>query len=139
MLATIWMRTQEWSLISSRTTAFTFETCHQAFTCLSSLTRSSSFRSFRLPRTGKLTRILSTAWRRAASRARPPRDGASIRSSVSLSRSIRCGPRRCARTCRAASGSSRGSRSGQRWSTTVGTVKSARSVAVEVGRLKARA
>ena len=61
MLATIWMCTQEWSLISIRTTAFTFETCHHAFTCLSSLTRSSSLRSLRLPRTGRLMRIFSTA------------------------------------------------------------------------------
>ena len=29
MLVTIWMWTQEWSLISIRTTALTFETCHQ--------------------------------------------------------------------------------------------------------------
>src|ERR687895_205668 len=39
MLATIWMWTHEWSLISSRATAFTFATCHQAFSCRSSLTR----------------------------------------------------------------------------------------------------
>ena len=31
MLATIWMCTQEWSLIWRRTTAFTLETCHQPF------------------------------------------------------------------------------------------------------------
>ena len=30
MFVTIWMWTQEWSLISRRTTAFTFATCHQA-------------------------------------------------------------------------------------------------------------
>ena len=29
MFVTIWMCTQEWSLISIRATAFTFETCHQ--------------------------------------------------------------------------------------------------------------
>ena len=29
MFVTIWMCTQEWSLISRRTTAFTFATCHQ--------------------------------------------------------------------------------------------------------------
>ena len=29
MFVTIWMCTHEWSLISSRATAFTFETCHQ--------------------------------------------------------------------------------------------------------------
>ena len=40
MFVTIWMCTQEWSLISMRATAFTFETCHQPFSCASSLTRS---------------------------------------------------------------------------------------------------
>ena len=29
MFATIWMCTQEWSLISRRATALTFATCHQ--------------------------------------------------------------------------------------------------------------
>ena len=89
MLATIWICTQEWSLISSRTTAFTFETCHHAFTCLSSLTRSSNLRSFRLPRTGRLTRILSTACagERRVSRTASSETGSSIRSSVSGSRS----------------------------------------------------
>ena len=29
MFVTIWMCTQEWSLIPIRATAFTFETCHQ--------------------------------------------------------------------------------------------------------------
>jgi hypothetical protein len=31
MFVTIWMCTQEWSLISMRTVAFTFATCHQPF------------------------------------------------------------------------------------------------------------
>ena len=53
MFVTIWMCTQEWSLISIRATAFTFETCHQALSCLSSFTRSISVRSLRLPRTGR--------------------------------------------------------------------------------------
>ena len=35
MFVTIWMCTQEWSLISIRATAFTFETCHHALSCLS--------------------------------------------------------------------------------------------------------
>ena len=52
MLVTIWMCTQEWSLISMRTAAFTFATCHQPFSCLSAFTRSSSVRSFRFPRVG---------------------------------------------------------------------------------------
>ena len=42
MFVTIWMCTHEWSLISSRATAFTFATCHQPFSCLSPLTRSIS-------------------------------------------------------------------------------------------------
>ena len=37
MFATIWMCTQEWSLISSRATAFTFATCHQALSWASSV------------------------------------------------------------------------------------------------------
>ena len=49
MLATIWTCTHEWSLISSRTTAFTLETCHQAFSSLSSFARSSARRRARLP------------------------------------------------------------------------------------------
>ena len=61
MFATIWMCTQEWSLICSRTTAFTFETCHQALSCVSALTRSSTRRSLRLPRAGRRICICSTA------------------------------------------------------------------------------
>ena len=48
MFVTIWMCTQEWSLISMRTVAFTFATCHQPFSRRSALTRSISVRSFRL-------------------------------------------------------------------------------------------
>ena len=48
MFATIWMCTQEWSLIPSRLTAVTFETCQYAFSASSSLTRPSRVRSFRL-------------------------------------------------------------------------------------------
>ena len=40
MFVTIWMCTHEWSLISMRATAFTFATCHHAFSCLSAFTRS---------------------------------------------------------------------------------------------------
>ena len=35
MLATIWMCTQEWSLICSRAIALTFETCQSAFSSVS--------------------------------------------------------------------------------------------------------
>ena len=52
MLATIWTCTQEWSLISRRTTAFTFATCHQALIWSSASIRSSTLRSFRFPRGG---------------------------------------------------------------------------------------
>ncbi len=75
MFVTIWMCTQEWSLISIRATAFTFETCHQAFSCSSSFTRSISVRSLRLPRTGTLIRmraIASVGVSRTSS-AQPPR------------------------------------------------------------------
>src|SRR6266545_2644531 len=87
MLATIWMCTHEWSLISSRTTALTFAECHHAFSCLSSLTRSTSARRFRFPRTGTLMRICSTASAgvRRVSRRASSGIGCSIRCSVSLS------------------------------------------------------
>ena len=52
MFVTIWMCTQEWSLISSRATAFTFATCHQAFIWSSRLTRPITRRSGSLRRTG---------------------------------------------------------------------------------------
>jgi hypothetical protein len=61
MLVTIWMWTQEWSLISMRLTAFTFATCHHALSWSSRLTRSIRRRSFWLPRTGTLMRIRATA------------------------------------------------------------------------------
>ena len=85
MFVTIWMCTQEWSLISRRTTAFTFATCHQPLSCWSALTRSISCASLRLPRSGTRMRIARRpATASAASRARPrPRRGSSIRSSVS--------------------------------------------------------
>ncbi len=34
MFVTIWMCTQEWSLISMRATALTFATCHQPLSCV---------------------------------------------------------------------------------------------------------
>ena len=96
MLATIWMCTQEWSLISRRTTALTFATCHQPFSWRSSLTRSISLPSFRLPRTGTRMRIPSTA-----SRRRQPGlahrllgDGLVDASSVSVSSSLTSAPPR---------------------------------------------
>ena len=82
MFVTIWMCTQEWSLISIRATAFTFETCHQPFSWWSSLTRSISVRSLRLPRTGTLIRIrsIASAGVRRASRSASAATGCSIRS-----------------------------------------------------------
>src|SRR6476659_6264354 len=87
MLVTIWMCTHEWSLISIRATAFTFETCHQPFSCLAALTRSIRVRSFRLPRTGTLIRIRSTASEGVSrtSRSASSDAGCSIRYAVSLS------------------------------------------------------
>ena len=40
MFATIWMCTQEWSLICSLAMALTFETCQSAFSSVSAFTRS---------------------------------------------------------------------------------------------------
>src|SRR5215471_10590217 len=87
MFVTIWMCTQEWSLICIRATALTFETCHQPLTWLSALTRSISVRSLRLPRTGTLIRMRETAsaGERRASRSASASTGCSIRSAVYLS------------------------------------------------------
>jgi hypothetical protein len=81
------MCTQEWSLISIRTVAFTFATCHQPFRVLSALTRSSSVRSFLFARSGARMRMWSTASAgvRRVSRSACSETGCSIRSSVSLS------------------------------------------------------
>ena len=91
MFVTIWMCTHEWSLISMRATAFTFETCHHPFSCLSSFTRSISVRSLRLPRTGTRIRIRSTASAGVSrtSRSASAATGCSIRSAVSLSIAIK--------------------------------------------------
>src|SRR5215475_1345128 len=91
MFVTIWMCTQEWSLICIRATALTFETCHQPLSWLSELTRSISVRSLRSPRTGTLIRIRATASAgvRRASRSASAATGCSIRSAVSLSIAIR--------------------------------------------------
>src|SRR4051794_40922100 len=87
MFVTIWMWTHEWSLISIRATALTLETCHQPLSCLSAFTRSTIVRSLRLPRTGTLIRIRSTASDGVsrASRSASSEAGWSIRSAVSLS------------------------------------------------------
>src|SRR6266852_4426563 len=84
------MCTQEWSLICMRATAFTFDACHHPLSCVSSLTRSSSLRSLRLPRTGTLILIWATASVGVSrvSRSASSETGCSIRSSVSLSRAI---------------------------------------------------
>ena len=87
MFVTIWMCTQEWSLISMRTTAFTFATCHRPLSWLSSLTRSISVRSLRFARGGTLIFIFSTASAGVSrvSRSASSGIGWSIRSSVSRS------------------------------------------------------
>ena len=87
MLATIWMCTQEWSLIPSRLTAFTFETCHQALSPLSAFTRSSNVRSLRFRCAGTLIRIEETAsaGERRTSRSASSETGSSMRSRSSLS------------------------------------------------------
>src|SRR4051794_6981843 len=85
MFVTIWMCTQEWSLISIRATALTFATCHQAFSWVSAFTRSTRVRSLRLPRSGTLIRICATASAgvRRVSRFASAETGCSIRPSVS--------------------------------------------------------
>ena len=85
MLATIWMCTQEWSLIWSRTTALTLATCHQPFSSRSAFARSRTRRSLRLPRSGSRMRMCSTASAGVsrASRTASADAGSSIRASVS--------------------------------------------------------
>jgi hypothetical protein len=61
MFVTIWMWTHEWSLIWSRTTALTFDTCHHALISASELMRSRTRRSLRLPRAGTRNCISATA------------------------------------------------------------------------------
>src|SRR2546430_3801940 len=87
MLATIWMCTQEWSLIPSRLTAFTLATCHQALRPSSAFTRSRIARSLRLRCAGTLIRIcaVASAGVRRASRSASSETGSSIRSRSSLS------------------------------------------------------
>src|SRR5579862_6161071 len=85
MFVTIWMWTHEWSLISIRTTAFTFATCHQPLSWVSWLTRSITRRSFWLPRSGTRIRIAATASAgvRRVSRRASSETGCSMRSRVS--------------------------------------------------------
>src|SRR3954471_6299834 len=85
MFVTIWMCTQEWSLISMRATAFTFETCHQPLTCGSLLTRSITVRSFLFARTGTRMRICAIASDGVSlvSRSASSETGCSMRFSVS--------------------------------------------------------
>src|SRR6478735_9295733 len=61
MFVTIWMCTQEWSLICMRATALTLAACHSALIESSWLTRSITSRSVRLPRAGTLMRMSRTA------------------------------------------------------------------------------
>ena len=91
MFVTIWMCTHEWSLMPMRATALTLETCHHAFSCLSSFTRSTSVRSLRLPRTGTLMRMraIASAGVRLTSCSASAAAGCSMISSVSGS--ISCG------------------------------------------------
>src|SRR5688500_14461152 len=90
MFATIWMCTHEWSLISSRPTAFTLATCHHALSWVSPLTRSISVRSLRFARDGTLMRIRATASAGVSltSCSASSEAGDSIRSSVSGSRPL---------------------------------------------------
>ena len=91
MFATIWMCTHEWSLIWSRTTALTFETCHQPLSSGSAFARSRTRRNLRFPRSGSRIRMCSTASAGVsrASRTASADAGSSIRASVSGSRVTR--------------------------------------------------
>jgi hypothetical protein len=60
MFVTIWTWTHEWSVSPSRA-ALTPATCHQALTCSSPLTASSSWSRRRLPRVGARMRTLAIA------------------------------------------------------------------------------
>ena len=85
MLTTIWMCTQEWSLIFIRATALTFETCHHAFSCGSLLARSRTRRSLRLPRSGRRIRMpaIASAGVSRVSRTASAETGPSMRCSIS--------------------------------------------------------
>ena len=140
MLATIWMCTQEWSLISSRTTAFTFETCHQAFSCLSSLTRSIELAELAVAAHRQVDVHLLDRLRRGQARLahRLLRDRLvdpllGLVVEIHQVRTTTLRANLSWKVCR------RRSRSGQRWSSTPGTVKSAQRNAVESQRLNARA
>src|SRR4051794_4482551 len=61
MFVTIWMCTQEWSLICMRATALTLAACHSALIESSWLTRSTTSRRVRFPRAGTLIRMSRTA------------------------------------------------------------------------------
>ena len=90
MLTTIWMCTQEWSLIFIRTTALTFATCHHAFSCASLLTRSRTRRSLRLPRSGRRMRmpVTASAGLSRVSRTASAETGPSMRCSISGSSGV---------------------------------------------------
>src|SRR6266702_4311290 len=90
MFVTIWMCTQEWSLICSLTAALTLATCHQPFSWSSWLTRSITRRSFWLPRSGTRMRIclIASAGARRVSRAASADTGSSIRPCVFGSSSL---------------------------------------------------
>src|SRR3954470_19293282 len=99
MFVTIWMCTQEWSLISMRATALTFETCHQPLICGSLLTLSITLRSFLFARTGTRMRICAIAsdGLSLVSRSASSETGWSIRFSVSGSICIPSSLRRSVR------------------------------------------
>ena len=94
MFVTIWMCTQEWSLISMRATALTFATCHQPLSWSSSLTRSITVRSLRFARTGTWIRIRVTASAGVSrvSRSASSETGSSMRSSITDSLRRGCMP-----------------------------------------------
>ena len=82
MLRTIWVWTQEWSDIPSRS-AWTWAMYHQARTCSSSLTAARKLSSLRLPRVGALhPRLGDRLLRRLALGPSGPESGLPRRSRV---------------------------------------------------------
>ena len=91
MLVTIWMCTQEWSLISSRAAALTFETCHQRLELVVAVDALDHRRELPVRRaSGTLIRIwaIASVGVRRASRSASAETGSSMRPWVSASSGV---------------------------------------------------
>ena len=139
MLATIWMCTQEWSLISIRTTAFTFATCHHALHLLVVVDALEQLPQLAVAAHGQVDPHLLDRLRRGEPRLA---DGLLRDRLVDplLGLLVEVGHVRTT-TLRANLSCSAWflpSRRGQRWSTIAGILKNARMAAVESQRRNAR-